>query len=78
MPSSVAMRTVCVPIGPLCIICSPDFVVPNVLLSRNQNIFASVLGDIAIKLIGWLDVSDVITVVVFWVGDMIIGALLIC
>ena len=72
-PSSVAMRTVWWPIVTLCINFSPDFVVPRVLLSKNQNIFADGVGDTAINDIGVVSWSDVITTWVAGAGDMMTG-----
>ena len=65
---------VCVPIGVSCTNDSPDLVVLNVLLSKNQNIFALGFGDTAINEIWALLLFDVMTVSVSGAGDMIIGA----
>ena len=78
VPSSVAIRTVCVPIGVSCTNDSPDFVVFNVLLSKNQNIRALGVGDTAINEIGVLLRFVVMTVLVSGAGDTITGAVFLC
>ena len=73
-PSSVAIRTVCVPIAVSKTNVSPDFVVRRVWLFKNQNILAVGFGDIAIKEIGAVFLFVVITVFVSGIGDIITGA----
>ena len=77
VPSSVDMRTVCVPIGVLWINVSPDFVVPSTLSSRNQKIFTDGFCDTAINDMGAKSSSDTITVFVSAAGDTMYGVVVV-